>query len=76
MNKWVDLKRAAKITGAAFLKGDLADWNSPSSSTPSTASRALYTFVQPRHDESEAYEGSTLGDFETVMWRLSRTSTT
>lgn len=73
MNKWVDLKRAAKISGSRFyfLKGDLARLELALQIYAVDFIRQRgYTFVQPpvmmnRH----AYEGVTdLGDFETVMY--------
>ncbi|DAC29774.1 MAG: serine--tRNA ligase [Euryarchaeota archaeon] len=73
MNKWVDLKRAAKISGSRFyfLKGDLARLELALQTYAVDFIRQRgYTFVQPpvmmnRH----AYEGVTdLGDFETVMY--------
>ena len=73
INRWVDLKRAAKITGSRFffLKGDLArlDLALQNYAVDFILNRG-YTFVQPptmmnRH----AYEGVTdLEDFETVMY--------
>ncbi len=73
MNKWVDLKRAAKISGSRFyfLKGDLARLELALQIYAVDFIRQRgYTLVQPtvmmnRH----AYEGVTdLGDFETVMY--------
>ena len=73
MNKWVDLKRAAKITGSRFffLKGDLArmEFALQQFSLNFIQTRG-YTFVQPpMMMNREAYEGVTdLADFETVMY--------
>ena len=75
MNKWVDLKRAAKITGSRFyfLKGDLArlEFALQQYAVDFLRSRD-YTFVQPPvMMNREAYEGVTdLGDFETVMYGI------
>ena len=75
MNKWVDLKRAAKITGSRFyfLKGDLArlEFALQQYAVNFLRERA-YTFVQPPvMMNREAYEGVTdLGDFETVMYGI------
>jgi seryl-tRNA synthetase len=75
MNKWVDLKRAAKITGSRFyfLKGDLArlEFALQQYAVEFLRSRN-YTFVQPPvMMNREAYEGVTdLGDFETVMYGI------
>lgn len=73
MNKWVDLKRAAKVTGSRFffLKGDLARMEMALQQYAVDFIRARgYTFVQPPvMMNREAYEGVTdLGDFETVMY--------
>lgn len=73
MNRWVDLKRAAKITGSRFyfLKGDLARLEFALQQYAVEFLRARsYTFVQPPvMMNREAYEGVTdLGDFETVMY--------
>ena len=73
MNKWVDLKRAAKITGSRFyfLKGDLARLEFALQQYAVEFLRQRdYTFVQPPvMMNREAYEGVTdLGDFETVMY--------
>ena len=73
MNKWVDLKRAAKITGSRFyfLKGDLARLEFALQNYAVEFLRQRdYTFVQPPvMMNREAYEGVTdLGDFETVMY--------
>jgi seryl-tRNA synthetase len=73
MNKWVDLKRAAKITGSRFffLKGDLArlDFALQQFAINFIRNRG-FTFVQPPlMMNREAYEGVTdLEDFETVMY--------
>jgi seryl-tRNA synthetase len=73
MNKWVDLKRAAKIVGSRFyfLKGDLArlDFALQQFAVDFIRNRG-YTFVQPpMMMNREAYEGVTdLADFETVMY--------
>ena len=73
MNKWVDLKRAAKIVGSRFffLKGDLArlDFALQQFAVNFIRERG-YTFVQPPvMMNREAYEGVTdLSDFETVMY--------
>ncbi len=75
MNKWVDLKRAAKITGSRFffLKGDLArlDFALQQYAIDFIRNRG-YTFVQPPvMMNREAYEGVTdLADFETVMYGI------
>jgi len=75
MNKWVDLKRAAKITGSRFyfLKGDLArlEFALQQYAVNFLRERA-FTFVQPPvMMNREAYEGVTdLGDFETVMYGI------
>ena len=73
MNKWVDLKRAAKITGSRFyfLKGDLARLEFALQQYAVEFLRQRdYTFVQPPvMMNRESYEGVTdLGDFETVMY--------
>tara|TARA_B100001564_G_scaffold202017_1_gene169912 strand:+ start:2713 stop:4005 length:1293 start_codon:yes stop_codon:yes gene_type:complete len=75
MNKWVDLKRAAKITGSRFffLKGDLARLEFALQQYAVDFLRQReYTFVQPPvMMNREAYEGVTdLGDFETVMYGI------
>jgi len=75
MNRWVDLKRAAKITGSRFyfLKGDLArlEFALQQYAVEFLRQRS-YTFVQPPvMMNREAYEGVTdLGDFETVMYGI------
>ena len=75
MNKWVDLKRAAKITGSRFffLKGDLArlEFALQQYSVDFIRNRG-YTFVQPPvMMNRQSYEGVTdLGDFETVMYGI------
>ena len=73
MNKWVDLKRAAKISGSRFffLKGDLARLEMALQTYTVDFLRARgFTFVQPPvMMNRKAYEGVTdLGDFETVMY--------
>ena len=73
MNKWVDLKRAAKIVGSRFffLKGDLARLEFALQQYAVNFIRERgYTFVQPPvMMNKEAYEGVTdLSDFETVMY--------
>ena len=73
MNKWVDLKRAAKISGSRFyfLKGDLARLELALQIYAVDFIRQRgYTFVQPPvMMNRQAYEGVTdLGDFETVMY--------
>ena len=73
MNKWVDLKRAAKISGSRFyfLKGDLARLELALQTYAVDFIRQRgYTFVQPPvMMNRQAYEGVTdLGDFETVMY--------
>lgn len=73
MNKWVDLKRAAKITGSRFffLKGDLARLEfALQQFSVDFIRRRGYTFVQPpMMMNRESYEGVTdLADFETVMY--------
>ena len=75
MNRWVDLKRAAKITGSRFffLKGDLARLEFALQQYAVDFLRQReYTFVQPPvMMNREAYEGVTdLGDFETVMYGI------
>lgn len=75
MNHWVDLKRAAKITGSRFyfLKGDLArlEFALQHYAVEFLRSRG-FTFVQPPVMMNRtAYEGVTdLGDFETVMYGI------
>jgi seryl-tRNA synthetase len=73
MNKWVDLKRAAKIVGSRFffLKGDLARLEMALQNyTVDFLQQRGFTFVQPPvMMNRKAYEGVTdLGDFETVMY--------
>ena len=73
MNKWVALKRAAKISGSRFyfLKGDLARLELALQTYAVDFIRQRgYTFVQPPvMMNRQAYEGVTdLGDFETVMY--------
>ena len=73
MNKWVDLKRAAKISGSRFyfLKGDLARLELALQTYAVDFIRQRgYTFVQPPvMMNRQAYEGVTdLDDFETVMY--------
>jgi len=73
MNRWVDLKRAAKIAGSRFffLKGDLARLEMALQNYAVDFIRERgYTFVQPPvMMNRQAYEGVTdLGDFETVMY--------
>tara|TARA_B100000945_G_C20409396_1_gene611808 strand:- start:129 stop:1406 length:1278 start_codon:yes stop_codon:yes gene_type:complete len=75
MNKWVDLKRAAKIAGSRFffLKGDLARLELALQTYAVDFIRQRgYTFVQPPvMMNRKAYEGVTdLGDFETVMYGI------
>tara|TARA_B100001540_G_scaffold221524_1_gene195863 strand:- start:1898 stop:3175 length:1278 start_codon:yes stop_codon:yes gene_type:complete len=75
MNKWVDLKRAAKIAGSRFffLKGDLARLELALQTYAVDFIRKRgYTFVQPPvMMNRKAYEGVTdLGDFETVMYGI------
>ena len=75
MNRWVDLPRAAKITGSRFyfLKGDLArmELALQQYAVDFIANRG-YTFVQPPvMMNREAYEGVTdLADFESVMYNI------
>ena len=75
MNNWVDLARAAKVTGSRFyfLQGDLArlEMALQSYSANFLMDRG-YTLVQPPlMMNREAYEGVTdLGDFETVMYGI------
>ena len=75
INKWVDLKRAAKIVGSRFffLKGDLArlELALQNYAVDFIGNRG-YTFVQPPvMMNRQAYEGVTdLGDFETVMYGI------
>ena len=73
MNRWVDLKRAAKITGSRFffLKGDLARLEFALQQYAVEFLRQReFTFVQPPvMMNRQAYEGVTdLADFETVMY--------
>ncbi len=73
MNRWVDLKRAAKIAGSRFffLKGDLARLEMALQNYAVDFIRKRgYTFVQPPvMMNRQAYEGVTdLSDFETVMY--------
>ena len=74
-NKWVDLGRAAKISGSRFyyLKGDLArlEMALQQFSIDFLVNRG-YTLVQPPvMMNREAYEGVTdLTDFETVMYDI------
>ena len=75
MNKWVDLKRAAKIAGSRFffLKGDLARLELALQTYAVDFIRQRgFTFVQPPvMMNRKAYEGVTdLGDFETVMYGI------
>ena len=75
MNKWVDLKRAAKIAGSRFffLKGDLARLELALQTYAVDFIRKRgYTLVQPPvMMNRKAYEGVTdLGDFETVMYGI------
>jgi seryl-tRNA synthetase len=73
LNKWVDLKRAAKIAGSRFffLKGDLARLEMALQNyTVDFLRQKGFTFVQPPvMMNRKAYEGVTdLSDFETVMY--------
>jgi seryl-tRNA synthetase len=73
LNKWVDLKRAAKITGSRFffLKGDLARLElALQTFAVDFIGQRGFTFVQPPvMMNRQAYEGVTdLNDFETVMY--------
>ena len=75
INNWVDLKRAAKITGSRFyfLKGDLARLELALQTYAVDFIRLRdYTFVQPPvMMNRQAYEGVTdLSDFETVMYGI------
>ena len=75
MNKWVDLKRAAKITGSRFffLKGDLARLElALQTFAVDFIGQRGFTFVQPPvMMNRQAYEGVTdLNDFETVMYGI------
>lgn len=75
MNGWVDLVRAAKITGSRFyfLQGDLARLEMALQSyTTNFLVKRDYTLVQPPlMMNKEAYEGVTdLSDFETVMYGI------
>ena len=75
MNRWVDLPRAAKITGSRFyfLKGDLARMElALQQYTVDFIGARGYTFVQPPvMMNREAYEGVTdLADFESVMYNI------
>ena len=74
-NKWVDLERAAKITGSRFyfLKGDLARLEMALQSyAVDFIQQRGFTFVQPPVMMNRAaYEGVTdLSDFETVMYGI------
>ncbi len=74
-NGWVDLARAAKITGSRFyfLKGDLARLEMALQLYCSNfLIKKGYTLVQPPlMMNKEAYEGVTdLSDFETVMYGI------
>ena len=74
-NGWVDLARAAKITGSRFyfLQGDLARLEMALQSyTTNFLVKRDYTLVQPPlMMNKEAYEGVTdLADFETVMYGI------
>ena len=74
-NAWVDLDRAAKVTGSRFyfLKGDLARLELALQvySSNFLIDRG-YTLIQPPlMMNKESYEGVTdLGDFETVMYGI------
>ena len=75
MNRWVDLKRAAKITGSRFffLKGDLARLEfALQQYAVEFLHQREFTFVQPPvMMNRQAYEGVTdLADFETVMYGI------
>lgn len=75
MNGWVDLARAAKITGSRFyfLLGDLARLEMALQIyTTNFLVKRDYTLVQPPlMMNKEAYEGVTdLSDFETVMYGI------
>ena len=75
MNKWVDLKRAAKITGSRFffLKGDLARLElALQTFAVDFIGQRGFTLVQPPvMMNRQAYEGVTdLSDFETVMYGI------
>jgi seryl-tRNA synthetase len=74
-NAWVDLDRAAKVTGSRFyfLKGDLARLELALQVYSSNfLIERGYTLIQPPlMMNKESYEGVTdLGDFETVMYGL------
>ena len=74
-NKWVDLERAAKITGSRFyfLKGDLARLEMALQAyAVDFIQERGFTFVQPPVMMNRtAYEGVTdLSDFETVMYGI------
>ena len=74
-NGWVDLARAAKITGSRFyfLQGDLARLEiALQNYTTNFLINKKYTLVQPPlMMNKEAYKGVTdLGDFETVMYGI------
>tara|TARA_B100001996_G_scaffold132237_1_gene100574 strand:- start:25 stop:1305 length:1281 start_codon:yes stop_codon:yes gene_type:complete len=74
-NGWVDLARAAKITGSRFyfMQGDLARLEMALQNyTTNFLINKNYTLVQPPlMMNKEAYEGVTdLGDFETVMYGI------
>jgi len=73
MNNWVELERAAKITGSRFffLKGDLARLElALQQHAVDFLTGKGFTFVQPpAMMNRSAYEGVTdLADFETVMY--------
>ena len=75
INNWVDLKRAAKITGSRFffLKGDLARLELALQTYAVDFIRQRdYTFVQPPvMMNRQAYEGVTdLSDFGAVMYGI------
>ncbi|MBW2970381.1 serine--tRNA ligase, partial [Candidatus Woesearchaeota archaeon] len=74
-NKWADLERAAKISGARwyFLKGDLAILDMALSRYALDFMRKKgYTPIIPPHMiTKQAYEGVvSLEDFETVMYKI------
>tara|TARA_B110000459_G_scaffold88968_1_gene99615 strand:- start:6329 stop:7621 length:1293 start_codon:yes stop_codon:yes gene_type:complete len=74
-NKWVDLERAAKITGSRFffLKGDLARMEMALQAfSVDFIQQRGFTLVQPPVMMNRAaYEGVTdLSDFETVMYGI------
>jgi seryl-tRNA synthetase len=75
LNNWVELPRAAKITGSRFyfLKGDLArlDLALQQFAIDFLLARGQTLVQPPQMMNREAYEGVTdLADFETVMYNV------